>query len=425
MSIYVSRVIDDELDQLMPPLTAISLEGPKAVGKTETATRRANTVYRLDDPKQRQIIAAEPARILEGDPPILIDEWQRVPDTWDILRRAVDDDATPGRFLLTGSATPADRPTHSGAGRIVTLRLRPMTLSERGVETPEVSLSRLMRGDRPPLRGSTDIGLEEYTRELLASGFPGLRHLEDRPLRAQLDSYLRRIVDTDFEQLGRTVRNPDVLRRWMRAYAAATATTASWETVRSAATAGQDDKPAKTTTLPYREALEQLWILDPVPAWAPSRNYFSRLSRSPKHHLCDPALAARLLGVGSRALLEGRDPGVEVPRDGVLLGHLFESLVTLCVRVFAQRAEAELRHLRLRGGRREVDLMLERQDGRVLAIEVKLSNTVSDSDFEHLIWLQERLGRDLLDALVVTTGPQAYRRPDTGIGVVPAALLGP
>lgn len=302
--------------------------------------------------------------------------------------------------------------------------MRPFTLVERGVGTPSVSLLQLLEGECPPVRGKTDVDLDAYTREILSSGFPGLRHLEGRALRAQLDSYIHRIVDTDFEQLGRKVRNPDALRRWMRAYAAATATTASWETVRSAATAGQGNKPAKSTTLPYREALEQLWVLDQVPAWIPSRNYFSRLSRSSKHHLCDPALAARLLGVGRDALLEGRGPDIDILRDGVLLGHLFESLVTLCVRVFAQRAEAEVRHLRLRGGRREVDLIVKGEDERVLAIEVKLSSTVDDEDLKHLIWLRDKLGDDLLDAVIITTGPEAYRRRNTGIAVVPAALLG-
>lgn len=298
-----------------------------------------------------------------------------------------------------------------------------MTLEERGLASPTVSLSDLLGGGRARIHGRTDLSLAEYTDEIITSGFPGLRHLRGRALRLHLDSYVRRIVDTDFEQMGRRVRKPDALRRWMAAYAAATATTATWESIRDAATAGRGDKPAKTTTIPYRSVLEQLWILDPVPAWLPTRNYFSRLGESPKHHLVDPALAARLLGVGRDALLKGEGGSPALPRDGTLLGHLFESLVTLCVRVYAQAAEAEVMHLRLRGGRREVDLILERDDGRILGIEVKLSRTVDD-DVDHLRWLEDRVGDDLLDLVVVTTGPQAYRRPDD-IAVVPAALLGP
>jgi len=161
--------------------------------------------------------------------------------------------------------------------------------------------------------------------------------------------------------------------------------------------------------------LERLWIVDPVPAWIPSGNYLNRLSRSPKHHLADPGLAARALGLDVEALL-----GTE----GIMLGNLFESLVTLSVRVFAQKAEARVGHLRLHGGRHEVDLIVERPDGKVLAIEVKLSAAVRDDDVENLKWLREQIGPTLVDSIVINTGPEAYRRKD-GIAVVPAALLGP
>lgn len=421
---YVRRVVDAELDALLPALPALSIEGPKAVGKTETALQRAATVYRLDDSAQRTVVEADPTRLAGGRSPILVDEWQRVPEAWDIVRRAVDEDPSPGRFLLTGSATPTDPPTHSGAGRIVTVRMRPMALVERGVGEPTVSLSRLLAGGRPPLEGESDVTLETYAHEIVASGFPGLRHLAGRALRAQLDGYIARIVEREFEELGHRLRNPSALRRWMTAYAAATSTTAHYETIRDAATGGEGDKPAKTTTRPYRDTLERLWILDPVPAWRPVRNQISRLAAPPKHQLADPALAARLLGADVGALLDARPSGLPVPRDGTLLGNLFEALVTLGVRVFAQAAEAALRHLRTRGATHEVDLIVERGDHRILAIEVKLARRVDDRDVRHLQWLADRLGDDLLDALVVTTGPAAYRRPD-GIGVVPAALLGP
>lgn len=250
-----------------------------------------------------------------------------------------------------------------------------------------------------------------------------MRSSPGRALRGHLDGYLRHIVDRDFEELGHNVRDPAALRRWMTAYAAASSTSASFETIRDAATGGHGEKPAKTTTLPYRDVLERLWILDPVEAWLPTRNRISRLSSPPKHQLADPALAARLLGIDAGALLEGRDSGPALPRDGTLLGAFFESLVTLSMRTYAQ-AEAAIKHLRTAGGRHEVDLIVERPDGRIVAVEVKLARNVKDRDTDHLRWLADRVGDDLLDAVIVTTGPEAYRRPD-GIGVVPAALLGP
>lgn len=421
---YRQRIVDAELEELTATLPALALVGAKGVGKTATASRRATTVHALDDPAQRSLALADPARLLASPPPVLIDEWQYVPESWDLVRRAVDAGAEPSRFLLAGSASPQGLGTHSGAGRIVDVRMRPLSLAERGYGEPSVSLRRLLSGDRPSLKGRTDMRLDEYVEEIVRSGFPGLRELVGRSRRAQLDGYLERIVDRDFPELGHAVRNPAALRRWMTAYAAAVSSTASFEAIRDAATGGVGEKPAKTTTLPYRDVLERLWILDPVAAWAPSRNRIRRLAMPPKHQLADPALASRLLGVDAEALLEGNAPRIPLPRDGSLLGSLFESLVTLSVRVYSQAAEARVFHLRTSGGEHEVDLIVERADGRVVAIEVKLARDVEGDDSRHLRWLGERIGSDLLDTVIVTTGEEAYRRQD-GVAVVPAALLGP
>lgn len=421
---YAARIVDRELDELLGGVPAVSIEGAKGVGKTETARRRAATAFRLEDRAQRDIVAAEPGRLVTSDRPVLIDEWQRLPDTWDLVRRAVDDGAAPGSFLLTGSASRDDISTHSGAGRIVTVRMRPLSLAERSLATPTVSLGRLLSGEHPPAVGTTDITLTTYVDEIVRSGFPGLRSSNGRALRARLDGYIDRIVDRDFDELGRTLRNPATLRRWLNAYAAASSTTASFEVIRDAATAGIADKPAKVTTQLYRDVLERLWIIEPVPAWLPSANPIARLSTPTKHQLADPALAARLLGVDVAALLDGVERGPAIPRDGTLLGHLFESLVTLSVRTYAQLSEARVHHFRTRGGDHEIDLIIERADHRIVALEVKLSATVDDADLRHLRWLRQQIGDDLLDIVVVTTGHDAYRTAD-GIAVVPAALLGP
>jgi predicted AAA+ superfamily ATPase len=401
----------------------VAIVGAKGVGKTATASRRATTVHALDDPAQRSVARADPARLLDSAAPILIDEWQYVPECWDLVRRAVDAGADPGRFLLTGSVSPAEVETHSGAGRIVSIRMRPLALAERRVEQPSVSLRALLAGERPAVEGHTDLRVDDYVREILHSGFPGMRHLSGRPLRAQLDGYLDRIIDRDFPELGHPIRNPAALRRWMTAYAAASSTTASFETIRDAATGGEGEKPAKTTTQPYRDVLERLWVLDPVAAWMPTRNRIRRLSSPPKHQFADPALAARLLGLDADALLSGGEVGPPIPRDGTLLGALFESLCTLSLRVYAQALEARVFHLRTSGGEHEVDLIIEREDGRVLAVEFKLARDIGSDDVRHLNWLAGQLGDSLIDAIVVTTGEEAYRRPD-GIAVVPAALIG-
>ncbi len=419
---YQPRIVDDELTELLEGLPAIALEGPKAVGKTETALRRASTTHRLDDPGQHELFSAAPGRLISGEPPVLIDEWQRLPNSWDLVRRAVDHDPSPARFLLTGSASPSDAPTHTGAGRIVTVRMRPMSIAERALATPTVRLADLLTSDQSAIEGATSVGLDRYAGEIVSSGFPAIRTYSGRTLRAQLDGYLDRIVERDFLEAGHHIRNAGALRRWLTAYAAATSTTATYETIRDAASAGESNPPAKTTTAPYRATLEQLWMIEPVPAWTPARNRLRRLGASPVHQLADPALAARLLGLETDALLDGRAAGPPLPRDGTLLGALFQSLVTLSVRTYAQANEARVSHLRTRGGEHEIDLIVERSDGRVLAIEIKLSANVTDEDLRHLNWLKNTIGDNLINAVVITTGSDAYRRSD-GIGIIPAALL--
>ncbi len=419
---YLNRVLDDELRQLIDGLPAVTIEGPRAVGKTETALRLAKTVHRLDDSAQLEILQAEPRRMLTGEPPILIDEWQRLPQSWDLVRRAVDQDPSPGRFVLTGSAAPIQPPTHSGAGRIVTVRMRPMSLAERQLGEASVSLAALLDGSQSSLEGTTSVQLQDYAAEIVRTGFPAVRRYSKRLLRAQIDGYLNLVTEHDFFEQGRSVRDRSALMRWLMAFAAASSTTASYTKIRDAATAGEEVKPAQSTTLAYRSTLERTWLIEEVPAWRPTGVRLRRLALSPVHQLADPGLAARLLGVGVGALVRGAEGRVSMPRDGILFGALFESLVTQSMRVYAQASEANVFHLRTRAGEHEVDLIVERDDGCVAAFEVKLSPLVSDRDVRHLHWLKGRLGTRLLDAAVITTGTEAYRRTD-GIGVIPAALL--
>ncbi len=417
---YVRRVVDDELDVAFADLAAVLLDGPKSVGKTATAEQRCVTVRRLDRVAERRVVSADPSVIALDSPPVLIDEWHRIPEVWDAVRRLVDDDATPTHFLMTGSAPTTS--THSGAGRIATIRMRPLCLEERAIAEPTVSFQKLITGERPRINGRCKLGLADYVDEIMAGGFPGLRHLTGPSLARQIDGYLQRIVDHDLPEAGHNVRRPATVLAWLRAYAAATSTTASWESIRRAATGGTVDKPAKTTTVMYTELLKALRILDPIEAWIPSQNHFSRLSGAPKHHLSDPALAVRLLRRTRQHLLTGNEDQLPVPADGSLLGNLFESLVALSVRTYAQRCNVEVSHLRIDNGRHEVDFILDTGDG-IVALEVKLSADIDDHDVRHIRWLKAKLGGQLLDAAVVTTGPEAYRRAD-GIAIIPLGLLG-
>lgn len=411
---YLRRALDDLLDEVFPDISAIAIEGAKAVGKTETARRRVQRVLELDDPHTVATLRAG-VDVLDDTEAILIDEWQHYPPVWDQVRRAVDRHRNLA-VLLTGSATPQPGTTsHSGAGRIATLTMRPMSLTERGVAPGGIDIAALMAGESK-ITGRCPLKLCDYAEEICASGFPGLRGIRPASLGLQLDSYLARIIDRDLPEEGISIRRPQTLRAWLTAYAAATATTASYSTILDAATAGENPKPNRTTTQTYRDLLSRIWVLDPVPGWTPSLAPLARLKAGPKHHLLDPAIAAKLLNLSPAKLLSG------TPGSGEFLGRLFESLVTLCVRVRAAVTGLHVSHLRTRNGDHEVDLIVENDAGEVIGIEVKLTRHLEDRDVRHLHWLGERLSTRLVDKVVITAGEYAYRRDD-GVAVIPLGLL--
>ncbi len=417
---YVRRVVDEELDNVLSQLPAVLIDGPKGVGKTATASQRHSTLYQLDDRAQREVIAADPNRIIGDAPPILIDEWHLHPDIWSTVKRAVDQDRSPGRFILTGSTPPSNTKLHSGAGRISTVRMRPLSLQERIVAPSTVSLLKLLEDPDCEITGETDFTLDGYVDEILAGGLPGLRALKPKTLSRELDAYLARLVEHDFPENGLRIKKPGAVTAWMRGYAAATATTTKWSKIQTAAEAA-GSPTTSTTAMSYVELLNQLRILDSVPSWSHTNNHFKRLVGAEKHHLADPVFAARLLGLTRRHLLQGK-ASVSVPRDGTFLGALFESLTALSVRVAAQACDANVFHLRTRAGEHEVDFIVESDEG-IVGIEVKLSTTVNDDSVKHLNWLKEKLGDDCINRVIITTGNTAYRRTD-GVAVVPLALLG-
>ncbi|MDR3202349.1 MAG: DUF4143 domain-containing protein [Bifidobacteriaceae bacterium] len=420
---YLPRLVDRELREVLAGLPAVSIEGARGVGKTATASRLAAATHSLDDPRAREVLAADPARLGRDPSPVFIDEWQYWPPVWDSVRHAVDHGAAPGSFLLAGSATPVGARIHTGAGRIASIRMRPLSLTERGIEIPTVSLEAALAGAPQQIAGETAVALPDYAHEIASSGFPGMRGLPARMRDRLLEGYVEGIVTREFPQQGHPVRRPATLTAWLAAYASATATNAAYSTILDAATPGESDKPAKTTTIAYRDILESLWLLDEVPAWAPGESARARLTQAPKHFLADPALAAVLLGLDESAISGGAGETEFDRAHGSLTGRLFEALVALSLKSYAQAAGARVSHLRTSQGRHEVDFIVERKRAAV-AIEVKLAATVDSRDVRHLLWLKDRLGPRLADAMVVTAGRHAHRRPD-GIAVVPAALLGP
>jgi predicted AAA+ superfamily ATPase len=422
MESYQPRILDRILQELAEELPAILIEGAKAVGKTSTARRLAAETLQMDNPVTKELVENSPELLERSEKPLLIDEWQRLPVVWDYVRRQVDQNNKGGQFLLTGSALPREANIHSGAGRIIRLRMRPLSMAERGLIKSTVSLSDLLTGTAS-IEGQSPLKLEDYLREILCSGFPGIRSLSMRAQEAQLDGYLDNIVSREFPELGQMVRKPDVLRNWLRAYAAATAGTTSYQAILDAATPGEHNKPAKNTTLVYRDTLESLWLIDKVEPWLPGGTSFKYLGKTPKHFLADPALSARLLDITPDRLLQGTSVVPLGSPEKTITGCLFEALTAMSLKTYALACNARLRHFRSSSGDHEVDFIIEKGK-TIIAIEVKIASTIIGAELRHLHWIENQFTEYQVIKVVVNSGPNAYTRKD-GVHIVPLALLGP
>lgn len=409
---YTPRLLDDRLVQLFGELSAILVTGPRATGKTTTAARIAKTVVRLDRPAEAAAFEADPDAALRAQAePVLLDEWQAVPAVLGAVKRAVDDDPRPGRFLLTGSVRgEIDTATWPGTGRLV--RLRMYGLSEReitGQTTGDTFAQRLatddldalpLPADRPDLAGYVELALRGGYPE------PALR-LSAKTRETWLDGYLEQLVTRDAQALG-AIRDPGRLRRYLQANALNSAGTPDHKTLYAAA--GLDRK----TALAYDALLANLFVLDLLPAW--SANRLARLIKTPKRYLIDPALVGAALGLDTAAAL----------KDGNLLGRLIDTFVTAQIRPELQlrSRSPRLHHLRDRQGRHEVDLIAETAADHVLAIEIKVSAAPTRQDARHLTWLRDQLGDRFTAAAVLHTGPNAYRIEDRIMAIPICALWG-
>ncbi len=417
---YRPRVVDGRLDMLLTELPAILLDGPKAVGKTTTALQRAKTIYRFNREVEREAAEVDLDRLTGGETPILFDEWHRVPEIWEVVKDAVDAQRSPGRFLLTGSR-PLQQ-SHSGAGRIESLRMRPLTLFERDAGQAQLSFTNLFMSDIV-IEGTSEIDAEGYTDLILASGFPGFQGLSPSALTTGLDSYIDRIVHVDLPEAGVNVRQPQLVLRWLKAYGASIATSASGEKIRESAQGKDEQAPSRRTTERYREALIRLRILEEIPAWLPGHNYLSRLNTAPKRYLADPALAARLVNLSKGRLLDGV-PSIAGGTNRAFLGQLFESLVATTLLVYADSLGRSVHHFRTWSGKREIDFIIEGPDNTLLAVESKLGENVRAADVKQLTWLAQQFPAGAVCPVIINTGKRAYRRKD-GVTVIPLSLLGP
>jgi predicted AAA+ superfamily ATPase len=408
MITYRERAADRLIGELIKELPALLVVGPRATGKTTTASRHAATTIRLDQPGEATAFQADPDSALRGlEEPVLLDEWQAVPEVLGAVKRAVDADPRAGRFLLTGSVrADLDAPTWPGTGRLVRVPLFGMTVAEqRGRPRAAPLLDRLARGDHlgvprdaPDLRGYVELALQ--------SGFPeAALSLSGRTRARWIESYLDQLLTRDAMHVGGP-RDPAKLRRYFEAYALSSAGLVEDKTLFEAA--GLNRK----TALAYEQLLINLMVIDRTQAWTSNR--LKRLVRSPKRYLVDAALLAGILRLDADAIV----------RDGDLLGRVLDTFVAAQLRAELPIAECRPRlyHLRQEQGRHEIDLVAEVSATRVIAIEVKASAAPRGDAASHLVWLRDQLGQRFVRGIVLHTGPRAYEL-DERILAAPIATL--
>lgn len=415
---YAPRVIDSELADRLKAAGAVVIEGPKACGKTLSARQRAASEVLLDvDADARAAAAIDPALVLEGGTPRLLDEWQLEPALWNHVRRLIDDRGVPGQFILTGSAVPADEITrHTGAARIIRIQMRPMSLFESGHSTGDVALVAALGGDQ--LR-SADPGhsLRDIVDRVCVGGWPAFQRLSVEDALVAVAAYVDEICRTDVSRVDGIRRDPQRVRRLLRSLArnvatAATVTNLVADTVQE----GEEGSLARNTVYDHLAALQRLMVIEDQPAWSPHLRSRSRLRTAEKRHFIDPSLAVAALGASPGSLL----------RDLNFLGFLFESLAVRDLRIYAQSLDARVFHYRDNTDL-EVDVIVEARDGRWAAFEIKLGGQAAiEEAAASLLRFSQRVdttksGEPGCLGVIVATG-YGYTRPD-GIAVIPLGAL--
>ena len=383
---------------LLDEVPAILLVGPRATGKTTTATRHAATTIRLDRPAESAVFRADPDAALRGlEEPVLLDEWQVVPEVLGAVKRTIDDDPRPGRYILTGSVrADIEAATWPGTGRLVRVPLFGMSVAEqRGQPSGVPVIDRLRRGDDVSCPADAP-DLRDYVEMALRGGFPyGALSLSDRTRARWLESYVDQLVTRDARAL-EGPRDPAMLRRYFEAYALGSAGVVQDKTLFEAA--GVNRK----TAVAYEQLLANLMVIARIPPWLSQR--LKRLVRSPKRYLTDPALFAGILGVDSNTVL----------RDGNLLGRVLDTFVAAQLRAEMPTTEPRIRlhHLRQEQGRHEIDLLAEYGAGQIIAVEVKADSAPNRDAAKHLFWLRDRLGERFVRGVVFHSGPRVFELGD-------------
>ena len=373
----------------------------------------------LQDPdhaKAYQAIAdTKPSLPLKGTTPRLLDEWQVAPVLWDAVRFEVDQRTEPGQFILTGSAVPMESETaHTGTGRISRIKMRTMSLFESKESNGKISLSALFDEKQENIGALSDLTIEKMAFILCRGGWPASISIEGIPACRMAIDYVEAIINQDVSRVDNVEKNPERVRLLLRSLARNISTTSTFQTIikdMEATDIGLSDKTIQT----YMNALRRIFVIEDLPAWAPSLRSKTAIRTSEKRHFVDPSIATAVLRTNPKRILA----------DFTFFGFLFEALCTRDIRIYAQAIDGDVFHYRDKSGL-EADLIVRLRDGRWAAIEVKLGTRQIEEAAKNLLTLKSKINEESMGKesflMILNGGQYAYQRKD-GIWIVPIGCL--
>lgn len=421
---YYKRLIEQEIELKMRTSGALVVAGPKFCGKTTTCMLYQKSFMKLNTQQVINMARMNPKAVLNGEKPRLIDEWQKAPDVWNQVKDDLDFNYEFGKYILTGSSTPADKTTvhHSGVGRIASIKMRPMSLWESQESKGSVSLSALFDGkeDEFPWDMNQDFSLEDVASLLCRGGWPiSVRAPRDIALEVTKNYWNGLFVFEDCENERFRNKKPEVLRMIVRSYARHISTEAAASTIIADVRQSNERTMDAKTFADYMEALNDLYILEDMRAWNPNIRSKTSIRSTPTRHFVDTSIACRALGVSPKDLMG----------DLESFGLFFEDMAVRDLRIYTESLGGEVLHYRDNAGL-ECDAVLHLDDGRWGAVEIKLGG---DDNIEAGASTLKQLKSKIEEKsdenapsflLVLTAVGGAYRRED-GVFVAPINLLKP
>ena len=418
---YRARIMDEVVDRYLETFGAVCIEGPKWCGKTWISSYHANSEFLMADPannfQNRHLAELSPSLVLEGETPRLIDEWQEVEPIWDAVRYAVDLRGKKGQFILTGSSTPKlkDQRVHSGAGRIGRLRMRTMSLYESGDSSGKVSLKQLCEGDMAPVM-TGDVDIKDLANYIVRGGFPAAIDLPAANAQLISQSYIDTILADDVGRIDGIKYDTNKMRLLLHSLARNESTTATKKKLTNDIKQVDDEMVDNDTVTRYLDVFERLYLLDNQKPFSSNIRSSVRIKQAEKRHFCDPSLACALLNATPDKLIN----------DLETFGFLFEALCERDIKIYAQSFGAQVFHYQDYAGR-EIDAVVELNDGRWCAFEIKLGANQIDKAAANLLEIYDKMaseGGKTPSVMCVICGMSnaAYKRPD-GVYVVPITAL--